>query len=355
MSTFRFESPFALLLCIPVLAVVCVTAFRRRSAVLYSSVAILKDLPVTLRQRLKRLLPWLRLFGLLLIVVALARPQLGTEESRIRSEGIAIQMCIDRSGSMQALDFPVNGEQVNRLEAVKYVFRKFVAGEDDFTGRPDDLIGLVAFGGFANALCPPTLDHGALLTVLESVEIPGPLKDASGRVINEQFLREEQATAIGDALALAVDRLKGIKAKSKVIVLLSDGGNTAGVVLPEDAAIAAEEFGIKVYCIGVGSTGFAPVPAIDPFGRRVLQQARVELDEATLKGIAEKTNGSYFNAKDVDGLKDVCAEIDKLEKTEVESHLYTTYRELFTYPLFSGLGCVLLTLLVGNTWLRGLP
>ena len=146
MSTFRFESPFALLLCIPVLAVVCVTAFRRRSAVLYSSVAILKDLPVTLRQRLKRLLPWLRLFGLLLIVVALARPQLGTEESRIRSEGIAIQMCIDRSGSMQALDFPVNGEQVNRLEAVKYVFRKFVAGEDDFTGRPDDLIGLVAFG-----------------------------------------------------------------------------------------------------------------------------------------------------------------------------------------------------------------
>lgn len=355
MSTFRFESPLALLLLIPVLAIAFLTMFRRRNAVLYSSVAILKNLPVTLRQRLKQLLPWLRALGLALIVIALARPQLGTEESRVRSEGIAIQMCIDRSGSMEALDFPIDGQQVNRLDAVKYVFRKFVAGEDEFSGRTDDLIGLIAFGGFASALCPPTLDHGALLSVLESVEIPGRIKDASGRVLNEEFLGEERATAIGDALALAVDRLKDIKAKSKVILLLSDGENTAGAVSPEEAGKAAAEFGIKVYSIGVGSNGMAPYPAVDPFGRRYLSQQLVKLDEATLKDVAETTDGLYFNAKDVDGLKQVYEEIDKLEKTEVESLLYTTYRELFTYPLFSGLGCVLFTLLLGSTWLRGLP
>lgn len=355
MTSFRFESPLILLLLILVIAITVTTVFRRKDTVLYSSVRLLKNLPVTLRQRLRRLLPWLRMLGLVLIVVALARPQLGTEETRIRSEGIAIQMCIDRSGSMQALDFPVDGEQVNRLQAVKYVFRKFVAGEDDFSGRPDDLIGLVAFGGFASALCPPTLDHGALLDVLASVKIPEPIKDAQGRVINEEFFREETATAIGDALALAVDRLKNLECKSKVIVLLSDGENTAGAVSPTDAASAAAEFGIKVYSIGVGSNGMAPYPAVDFFGRKVLQQQQVSLDEEGLKAIAETTGGLYFNAKDLDSLQQVCAEIDTLEKSEVEGRLYTSYREMFGYPLISGLGCLLISLLLANTWLRGLP
>ncbi len=355
MTTFQFESPLILLSLIPVIAIAVITGFRRKQTVLYSSVSLLKNLPVTVRQRLRRLLPWLKIIGLTLIVIALARPQLGTEETRIRSEGIAIQMCIDRSGSMQALDFPVEGEQVNRLQAVKYVFRKFVAGEDDFSGRPDDLIGLIAFGGFASALCPPTLDHGALLDVLTSVKIPEPIRDAQGRLINEQLYREENATAIGDALALAVDRLKNIECKSKVIVLLSDGENTAGAVSPEDAASAAAEFGIKVYCIGVGSNGMAPYPAVDFFGRKVLQQQQVSLDEAGLKAIAETTDGRYFNAKDVNSLQSVYAEIDKLEKTEVEGRLYTSYREIFSYSLLSGLSCLLITLVLGNTWLRGLP
>ena len=355
MSTFRFESPLVLLLLIPVGAVFLVAAFRQKHTVLYSSVALLKQLPVTLRQHVRRLLPWLRLFGLVLMTIALARPQLGSEETRIRSEGIAIQMCIDRSGSMQALDFPVEGKQVNRLEAVKAVFREFVAGEEDFSGRPDDLIGLIAFGGFASALCPPTLDHGALLDVLKSVRIPEPITDSQGRVLNEQLLQEERATAIGDALALAVDRLRNVESKSKVIVLLSDGDNTAGVVSPEDAATAAAQFGIKVYSIGVGSNGMAPYPAVDLFGRRVLQQQQVSLDEETLKTVAKTTGGLYFNAKDTDGLKRVYGEIDKLEKTEMEGRLYTSYREVFNYPMSSGLACVLATLLLGNTWLRGLP
>lgn len=355
MNAFRFESPAALLLLIPVIGIGVLTLLRRRHTILYSSASLLKHLPVTFRQRLRRLLPWLQLLGLILVTVALARPQLGREETRIRTEGIAIQMCIDRSGSMQALDFPVNGEQVNRLDAVKTVLRKFVSGSDAFDGRADDLIGLIAFGGFASALCPPTLDHGALLDVLESVRIPEPIRDAEGRILNEELLQEEQATAIGDALALAVDRLKELNAKSRIIVLLSDGENTAGVVSPEDAAAAAAEFGIKVYSIGVGSNGMAPYPGVDLFGRRVLQQQRVRLDEATLKAIAEKTNGLYFNAKDTDGLTQVYAEIDRLEKTEIEGRVYTSYREIFGYLMWTGLGCMLLTVILGSTWLRGLP
>ena len=330
MNTFRLESPLALLLLIPVSLVGFFVLFRRRHTVLYSSVALVRDLPVTLRQRIRRALPWLQLAGWILIVVALARPQLGREETRIRTEGIAIQMCIDKSGSMHALDFSLEGEQVNRLDAVKSVFNDFVAGNASFPGRPDDMIGLIAFGGFATALCPPTLDHGALLDVLRTVKIPEAIRDDQGQVLNQQLLAEEQATAIGDALALAVDRLKDAKSKSKVILLLSDGENTAGVVSPEDAAGAAAEFGIKVYSIGVGSNGMAPYPAVDIFGRRVLQQRQVRLDEATLKSIAEKTDGLYFNAKNTDGLERVYEEIDKLEKTEVEGQLYTCL--LYTSP-----------------------
>ena len=280
---------------------------------------------------------------------------MGREEFRIRTEGIAVQMCIDRSGSMQALDFPVDGQQVNRLTAVKSVFHDFVAGNDDFDGRPDDLIGLVAFGGFATALCPPTLDHGALLDVLQGVEIPKPIRDDQGRVINERLLQEEQATAIGDALALAVDRLKDLESKSKVIVLLSDGENTAGVISPEDAADAAAQFGIKIYAVGVGTTGMAPYPGVDIFGRSVLQAQPVRLDEVTLKMLAKKTGGQYFNAQDTKALKRVYAEIDQLEKTEVEGRLYTEYREVFGFPMVSGVLCVLACIILDATWLRSLP
>ena len=355
MSSFRFESPAMLLLLLPVFGVSIYVMRRRNASVLYSSVAILKTLPATFRQRLRRFLPWLQLLGLTLLTLALARPQSGREETRIRTEGIAIQMCIDRSGSMQALDFPVDGEQVDRLTAVKSVLHRFVAGDGEFEGRTDDLIGLIAFGGFASALCPPTLDHGALLDVLKSVKIPEPLTDSRGRILNEQLFREENATAIGDALALAVDRLTGIDAKSKIVVMLTDGDNTAGVVSPLDAATAAAEFGIKVYTIGVGSNGVAPYAATDMFGNRVLQQQRVSLDEETLKAIAKETGGQYLNAKSTDGLRQVYSVIDQLEKTQVEGQIYTSYRELFVMPMWAGLGCILLTTFLGTTWLRALP
>lgn len=356
MTSFRFHDPLWLLALLPILGLIIWSAgSKHKPAVLYSDIRLLRDLPVTWAQRCKRLLPWLRTLGLILIVLALARPQSGLDEFRIRTEGIAIQMCIDRSGSMQALDFPIDGEQVNRLEAVKHVFRQFVAGGDDFDGRPDDLIGLVAFGGYADAKCPPTLDHGALLDVLEKVQIAEPIVDKRGRIINEQLLQEEQATAIGDALAVAVDRLKDVESKSRIIVLLSDGENTAGVIQPEEAAQAAAAFGIRIYSIGVGSTGMAPYPGVDLFGRQVLQAQPVRLDEATLRMLAEKTNGKYFNARDTDTLKNVYEQIDQLEKTETEGTLYTEYREMFQSLMLPGLACVLLQMILSSTWLRSLP
>ncbi len=356
MSAWRFQDPLWLWLLVPVVGLGLLAIRRqRRLAVLYSNVELLRGLPITWAQRIKRCLPAVRIAGMVLVVVALARPQAGREEFRIHTAGIAIQMCIDRSGSMQALDFPVDGQRVNRLQAVKRVFRQFVAGEGDFDGRPDDLIGLVAFGGFADAKCPPTLDHGALLEVLDTVHIPVPVLDKQGRIINQRLWEEEQATAIGDAVAVAVDRLKDLKTKSRVIVLLSDGENTAGVVQPEEAAAAAAAFGIRIYTIGVGSTGMAPFPTVDVFGREVLQSQPVRLDETTLKMLAEKTQGRYFHAQNTKALQEIYAAIDRLEKTETEGRLYTEYREVFQFWLLPGIACVLLQVALGSTRLRGLP
>lgn len=356
MNGFRFQDPLWMALLIPLLGIGLLAIRRqRRTAVLFSSVQILRSLPRTLSLRVKRMLPWLRILGLSLVILALARPQHGREERRVRTEGIAIEMCIDRSGSMQALDFEIKGERVNRLIAVKNVFRDFVAGGDGLPGRPDDLIGLVAFGGYADAKCPETLDHGALLQVLDSIKIPEPITDKHGNIINERLLQEEMATAIGDAVALGVDRLKDVEAKSKIIILLSDGESNAGVVDPAEAAKAAKSFGVKIYAIGVGSTGTAPFPAVDVFGREVLQARPVRLDETTLKMLADETGGSYFNARDTQALKNVYAEIDKLEKSESDARLYTEYRELAQYLMLPGLACILLEIVLSATRFRSLP
>ena len=356
MSGWRFQDPLWLLLAAPlVLLVVLAVRHQRRYAMLYSSARLLKGLPTTMALRCKRLLPWIRLAGLLLLTVALARPQRGLREFRVRSEGIAIQMCLDRSGSMQALDFRLEGERVDRLTAVKDVFRKFVAGGGTLPGRQDDLIGLVAFGGFAEGKSPLTLDHGALLEVLDSIEIPQPARDSQNPSINRRFWEEELATAIGDAVALAVDRLKDVKAKSKVIILLSDGESNAGVVYPQEAAQTAKTYGIKIYAIGVGTTGQAPFPDVDLFGRKILVPQMVRLDEDTLKMLAKETGGQYFHAEDSRGLEEVYASIDQLEKTATESRLYSEYRELYQWFMLPGLGLVLLVAVLSCTRFRSLP
>lgn len=356
MMGFRFHDPLWLLMLIP-LALLWWMTFRRRgnTAVLYSDVSIAAALPVTFALRVKQVLPWLLLVGGTLAVVALARPQHGREEFRVRKDGIAIEMCLDRSGSMQAMDFDLDGEQADRLTAVKNVFENFVEGKDGLPGRPDDQIGLIAFGGYAHDRCPLTLDHGVLSEITKTIKIPEPIYDEQGNMINESILQEEHATAIGDAVTAAIDRLKDAKAKSKVIILLSDGEQTAGAVDPSEAAETAKAFAVKVYSIGVGTTGRAPFPAIDAFGRERLIAQSVRLDEETLKMVAETTGGRYFNAKNTAALEEVYAEIDRLEKTLSEGRLYTEYRELYQYAMFPGLGLILLEIMLVCTRFRSLP
>lgn len=356
MMGFRFQDPLWLLLLLPLLAIGWWASRRRPASVVYSNVDILKTLPRTTAQRVRRLLPWLTLLGLALATIALARPQRGREEFRARAEGIAIEMCIDRSGSMQALDFELNGEPVTRLEIVKKLFRQFVDGGGGLAGRRDDLIGLVDFGGFAEAKCPLTLDHGALDQLVETVNVAQPMIDAHGNMVNRELLQQDQSTAIGDALALSVDRLKESKAKSKIIILLSDGESNSGVMTPEEAANIAKTFDIKVYTIGIGKTGgVVNARAVDMAGNTVMVPIRADLDEETLKMIADTTGGQYFNAQDTESLKEVYATIDKLEKTVSEGVRYTQYRELYEYPLLPGLMLLLAQVVLISTRFRTLP
>jgi Ca-activated chloride channel homolog len=356
MMGFRFQDPLWLLLLVPLVAIGWWNRRRRPAAVVYSNIDILKTLPRTAAQRVRRLLPWVSLAGLALLTVALARPQRGREEFRAPAKGIAIEMCIDRSGSMQAMDFEIKGEPVSRLAIVKKTFRQFVDGGDGLPGRRDDLVGLVDFGGFAEAKCPLTLDHGALDQLLDTVKVAQPMVDSQGNVINRNLLQEDQSTAIGDALALSVDRLKESKAKSKIIILLSDGASNSGVMSPEEAAGIAKTFGIKVYTIGIGTTsGTVPMQATDPFGNTMMMPIQADLDEETLRMIADTTGGQYFNVQDAQSLKQVYATIDKLEKTVSEGRRYTHYRELYEYPLWPALALLLAQVVLVSTRFRTLP
>ncbi len=358
MNSFRFYSWFWLLLGPPVIAALW-WRYRpqKRFAAVFSSVSDLKGLPVTLAQRLRRGLPYLYGLGLCLVVTGLARPQAGKAESRISGEGIAIEIVLDVSGSMEAIDFQLGGREVSRLEAVKHVMEEFVLGsrEGGLSGRPDDLIGLVAFGGFADSKCPLTLDHGALVDIVRGLEVPRPIRDAQGGVINAQSLQEELATAIGDGVALGVDRLRGARAKSKVLILLTDGDCNAGVVDPREAARIAEESGIRLYTIGIGRSGMVPFPQEDEFGNRVLVPAQFRIDEELLRDMAKTGGGQYFHASHTEGLAQVYAEINKLEKSEFEETKYSEYVEWFRWFAGPGLALILLVGVLSETRFRSLP
>ena len=358
MDSFRFYSSFWLL--VGPLAVWLVwfrSRRHQRPAAIFSSVADLKSLPVTWMQRIRQTFPWMYGLGLLLIVAALARPQAGKSESRITGEGIAIELVLDISGSMEALDFQLEGEDVSRLEAVQHVIGEFVLGNKSqgLNGRPDDLIGLIAFGGFADSKCPLTLDHGALVDIVDDLKVPKPVRDQQGRIINADALQEELATAIGDGVALGIDRLKDCKAKSRIMVLLTDGDNNAGVVDPTEAAIIAKELGIRIYSIGIGRNGVVPVPQEDEFGRTVLVPAQFRIDEDLLREIATVTGGTYFHASDSEGLAEVYARIDRLEKSQFEESKYSEYTELFRWFAGSGLALILAINVLKETRFRSLP
>ncbi len=359
MNALRLHDPLWLAALVPVvLAFAWSVRARRRRAILFSSLADVKGLPKGLAARAKPLLDVVRLLALVLVVVALARPQRGLEQFRVRTEGIAIGLVIDRSGSMEALDFvDSDGQRINRLAAVKEVVGRFVEGEDGspLGGRPDDKIGLVVFGGYPEARCPLTLDHDALLSILDEVRIPGEGLTHAERRQRERFLEDEAATAIGDALARGVLLLENAEAESRVLILLSDGEQNAGVLAPLTAAELAASAGIKVYTIGIGSTGLAPFRQVDQFGRAILRQQQVILDEETLRAIAEKTGGAYFNARSTEALERVYDAIDALEKTEVESLVYTDYKELFPLLLWPGIVLLVLEALLRATRFRSLP
>lgn len=358
MEAFRFYSPFWLALIPVVIGLVWWQSRRQRQpAAVFSSIADLKGLPVTVFQRIRRTLPYFYGLGLCLTIMGLARPQSGKSESRIIGEGIAIELVLDISGSMEALDFQLEGQDVSRLEAVKHVIEKFVLGSRSgrLSGRRDDFVGVVAFGGFADSKCPLTLDHGALVEIVQGLEIPKPVRDRRGQVINAEALREELATAIGDGVALGVDRLRNTPAKSKVLILLTDGDSNAGAIDPREAAKIAQELGIKIYTIGIGRNGVVPVPQIDEFGQRVLVPAQFRIDEDLLREMAKTAGGEYFHASDSDGLTQVYSQIDELEKSQFEEAKYSEYTELFPWFAGIGLGLVLAIGVLRETRFRALP
>ena len=334
---------------------------RKQSAITFSSTEVAQHLPKTLKQRLTWLPTALGLTALTLLIVAMARPQEGRKETITDSEGIAIEMVVDRSGSMQAMDFTVEGQPVDRLTAIKDVAGKFINGEDGNDGRIADLVGLVSFAGNADGLVPPTLDHSYVTSHLDSLEI-----------VNR---RSEDGTAIGDGIGLAIEKLAQLdlkaeesdqfeKIKGKVVILLTDGENNAGQLDPVPAAELAKSFDIKIYTIGVGTKGQAPVPVVDPFtGEKVVRMMDVNIDEETLQKVAEETGGRYFRATDSDSLAAIYEEIDQLEKSRVEARHLMDYREFAIESVNIGgiavpslismsMFCLAGQVLLGNTWLR---
>lgn len=279
-----------------------------------------------------RLVPFSRYswaLGMVLLALALARPQSGHSYMEYMTRGVDIVLTLDCSSSMLSEDFKPN----NRFHVAKEVVKDFVSS------RPNDRLGLVVFSGEAFTQCPLTLDHGVLLTFLEQASV-GMMEDG---------------TAVGNAVAVAVDRLRGSEAKSKVIVLLTDGKNNRGEIAPMTAAEIAKTYGIKIYTVGVGIRGMAMMPVNDPvFGRRYVQ-VQVDIDEDTLTRMAELTGGKYFRATDPDKLKDIYNTIGQMEKSTVKMKQYTSWNDHYVPLLIGGLSLVFLSLLMDMTLLRRIP
>lgn len=315
-------------------------ARRLPSSVVYSTLDLVDRGGSSLRTRLAFLPALLLAAAVVALAVALAGPRTGDASARVHRKGIAIAIAVDRSGSMAARDFVKGDTSVSRLDVVKSVFHRFVGEEDGNEGRPNDLVGLVVFARYADGLCPLTLDHGNLLAILDDVEIPTD--------------PQEDGTAIGEGLALAVERLRHYHT-SKVAILLTDGVNNAGDIDPLQAADLARQYGIKVYVIGAGTTGYAPVPVQLPGGGTVLRRALVQIDEDTLRAIAKRTGGRYFHASDEKGLAKVIEEIDHLERSELTEVRYLEYEYHYRPFVASALALVAVSALLRATALRRLP
>ncbi|MCA9126845.1 MAG: VWA domain-containing protein [Planctomycetales bacterium] len=342
MFEWEFRDPWFLILLLLVPLVYLQTR-RSKSSLAYSSLSLVAHTPVSLKQRLSALPALLLSLAASALIVALARPRTPQHETRVSHDGIAIMMVVDLSSSMNARDLVEDDRSINRLEVVKDVFLDFVFGGESGVGagRPDDLIGLVTFAGFADSICPLTLDHGNLGNIVKDLQI-----------VNQ---RSEDGTALGDGLGLAVERLRRSQAKSRVAILLTDGVSNAGVITPEQSAELAAQFDVKVYCIGAGTNGIAYMPVAGIFGGTQLAATQVEIDEKTLEEIANTTGGKYFRAENRESLAEIYQEIDQLERTEVTEVRYLRYTEHFPYIVAISMGLMSVATLAGSTIFRRLP
>jgi Ca-activated chloride channel family protein len=324
----RFSEPwaFALLLLVIPLILVWVRQARRPPSVLHADVSLFGEAPRTWRVRLRHLPRALRIAFLVLAALAIAGPQAGLRNERISSRGVDIVTILDRSSSMRAMDL-----KPDRLSVARETIRSFVQG------RRADRVGLVVFAGNAYTACPLTLDRGAIERILDTVEIA---------------TRTDDGTAIGLGLASAVGRLKDSDATSRVAVLVTDGVNNAGEIAPLTAADLAAELGVKVYTIGVGVDGEAPIRVRDSRGRWITTTMRVQIDEETLRQIADVTGGRYYRAQDEASLRAIFDEIDALEKSEVESEIYVDWSDRFEGLLLTA-GLVFLAEIFFARWLVG--
>lgn len=306
---------------------------QNESYIRFPSKELIKGRKPTLKLALYRNLRCLRYAALVLFLIALSRPLSVSEEIKVRTEGVDIVLAIDSSGSMLAEDFTIGASRQNRLFVVKKVVEDFIRE------RKSDRIGIVTFAGRAYTVCPLTLDHDWLIANLERVEI-GSIEDG---------------TAVGSAIASSLNRLEETDAKSKIIVLLTDGINNAGKVSPLGAAGAAEALGIKIYTIGAGTKGLVPYPVRGRRGETAYRRVRIEIDEKTLEKIAEITGGKYYRATDAKSLGDIYGEINTLEKTTVEEAGFRKYKERFPYFLLPALALLFLEIVLSATILRKLP
>jgi len=346
----RFACPIAVLLFIPWLLAFW-RLYRRseRAGILFAPIRRLPIRTAGWRVWASRILPALFLAGVALLIIAAARPQTFIARERRTVDAIAIAMTVDISGSMEALDLSPRSAlgavtEKTRLDVVKETFAEFIRQ------RPDDLLALITFGGYASTRSPLTADHRALLHVLNGVKVPTADLDDQGRPVSQ----EELLTAIGDGLATACARLTDSEPKTRIVVLLSDGESNTGIITPEQAAEAAKKLGIRVYTIGVGSTGRAPFRTRDVFGRSVIGWGDVSLDETQLRAIASTTGARYFNVRDPGGLKTALDEIGHLETTRVDRQILMRYHEWFVWPLLAGAMLICAALTLGMLTLRRL-
>lgn len=331
MNITRFENIYFLYLLLAIIPMVVYYLFKLkdgRASIQISTISSLINAPRTAKYYLRHLPFVLRTIAFALFVFAMAKPQLASSEDTVSAEGVDIVIALDISGSMLARDFTPD-----RISAAKDVATKFIID------RRTDQLGLVVFAGESFTQSPLTTDHATLINLLNQVD-------------NSAI---EDGTAIGNGLATAVARLKESASKSKVIILLTDGVNNAGQVAPITAAEIAETYGIKVYTIGVGTTGTAPYPVMDPWGNVTFAQAKVEIDEEMLQQIAEKTGGKYFRATSNDKLQAIYDQINALEKTKIEVQNFVSYRELFPLFLIIGILLLLMEIVIKYLYLRQIP